>query len=203
MDLSKHLSKDRAGLIGVVVVTALCAALVAAASANAAKLSEWAAPLPGAPPGKTSQLDFILKSKKNKKTKKFNPVAIKKLAVTFLYLNDCSYGQSARTSFTWGQLKASDSGVPDEIPVSGRRFSFSTTAGDGSETSTFTFSGRVPRNGPPTGTLRYKTTYPALVSPPYDPGPDPENPAPVPPSKSVQVTCDSGTLSWTGIRIQS
>jgi hypothetical protein len=197
MDLSRILSRDRTGLLGVVVATALCAALMTAATANAANLSEWTAQLP-AQDG-SSWTDFKVKSKKNKRTKKFGPVAIKKVSVAFLELK-CTDNQPTQTSFTWGQLKAY-AGAPDEIPVSGRRFSFSITSGDKSNGFTFTFSGRVPRNGPPTGTLRYRTTFSRLTAPPYDPGPDPENPAPVPPSTEVQVTCDSGSLSWTGNRL--
>jgi hypothetical protein len=196
MELTRHFGRKRVGLLAVVAATALCAALVAATSASAAKLDPYAAELPGAPPDKGSQVDFLVKSKKNKATKKFRPVAIKKVNVTFLYLNNCSDQVPTRTSFTWGQLKASVPSVPDQIPVSGRRFSFSVTGGGqtegGSDTFTFTFSGRVPRNGPPTGTLRYTTSFPRFTPDPVDPDA---------PGHWVQVSCDSGSLSWTAQRV--
>jgi hypothetical protein len=201
MDLTRDFSRSRPSLLGMVVATALCAGLVAAASANAANLSEWTAQLP-AQDG-SSWTDFKVKSKKNQRTKKFNPVAIKKVSVAFLELK-CSDQEPTQTSFTWGQLKAGG-GLPEQIPVRDRKFSFSHSGGyetgDGPFKFTFTFSGRVPRNGPPTGTLRYTTTFPRLTAPPYDPGPDPENPAPVPPSTWVQARCDSGSLNWTGKRL--
>jgi hypothetical protein len=195
-------SRRRTGLrLTGAVAAALCAALVAATPASAGQLSEWVAELP-AQDG-SSWIDFKVKAKKNKQTKKFRPVAIKKLSVNFLEMN-CSDGERAQTSFTWGILKTNP-GVPDEIPVSNRRFSFSVgnerQTANGPESFNFTVSGRVPRNGPPTGTLRFKSTGPQLIAPPYDPGPDPENPAPVPPSYWAQVTCDTGSVHWTGKRL--
>jgi hypothetical protein len=191
----------RGGKLAGVGVLTLCAALVAATPASAGKLSEWVAELP-AQDG-SSWIDFKVKEKKNKQTKKFRPVAIKKLGVAFLEM-DCSDGERAQTSFTWGLLKLTP-GVPDEIPVSNRRFSFTASdqrqTANGPESFNFTVSGRVPRNGPPTGTLRYKSTGPQLIAPPYDPGPDPENPAPVPPSYWAQVTCDTGAVKWTAKRL--
>jgi hypothetical protein len=193
MELSKHHpGGKRAGPTGAVVATALCVALIAAAPASAGKLSEWGAELP-AKDG-SSWINFKVKSKKNKQTKKFRPVAIKKLSVNFLEM-DCTDGDRAQVSFTWGLLKLTP-GVPDEIPVSNRRFSF--TAGDerqtanGPESFNFTFSGRVPRTGPPTGTLRYTSTGPQLVPNPADPGG---------PYINAQVTCDSGPVSWTAERL--
>jgi hypothetical protein len=168
MYLSRHLSKDRAVLLRVVLATALSAALVSAASANAAIKSEWTASLP-AQDG-SSWVDFKVKSKKNKQTKKFRPVAIKKVSVSFLELS-CTDNQPTQTSFTWGLLKLSG-GLPDEIPVSGRKFSFSHSGGGetghGPQSFTFTFSGRVPRTGPPTGTLRYTTSFPRFTSDPNE-----------------------------------
>jgi hypothetical protein len=195
MDLSRHPRRRSDRRIGIVVAAVLCAMLVAAAPASADK-AHYLAQLPGAPPGYTSFVDFLVKSKKVKQTKKFRPVAIKKVNVTFVYLNDCSDHEPTRTSFTWGELKLSVPDLPDEIPISGRRFSLSASGGGptygGSDTFNFTFSGRVPRHGPPSGTLRYTTSFPRFTSDPNDPSA---------PGSYVQVTCDSGSLSWAAHRL--
>jgi hypothetical protein len=190
MENTGHLLRKR--VWGVLAAAVLCTALVAVASANAARPSEWTAQLP-AKDG-SSWVDFKVKSKKNKQTKKFSPVAVKKVSVYFLELN-CSDNEPAQTSFTWGILKTNP-GFPDEIPVSNRRFSLSFTGGeqtaDGPGSFTFTFSGRVPRNGPPTGTIRFISTGPQLVPNPADPNG---------PYVTAQVTCDSGSVSWTAKRL--
>jgi hypothetical protein len=190
MARSRH--HGRGGKLGGVGVLALCAALVAATPASAAKLTEWLAELP-AQDG-SSWIDFKVKLKKNKQTKKFRPVAIKKLNVSFLEMN-CSDNERAQTSFTWGQLKLTP-GVPDEIPVSNRQFSLSASderqTANGPEGFTFTISGRVPRNGPPTGTLRFTSTGPQLVPNPADPGG---------PYINAQVTCNTGSVRWTAERL--
>jgi hypothetical protein len=194
MELTRHLGRQRVGFWVVVVSAALCAELVAAAPASAKDPAEYEALLP-APAGQSSWLDFKVKSKKDRRTKKFSPVAVKKVSVAFLQLK-CTDQEPTRTSFTWGELKASVPGLQDPIPVSGRRFSLSATGGGqttgGSDTFTFTFSGRVPRNGLPSGTVRYTTTFPRFTSDPADPQA---------PGTYVQVTCDSGPLSWTAKRL--
>ena len=188
MELSRHHpGGKRAGLTGAVVATALCVALVAAAPASAGKLTEYGAELP-TPLDTASFINFKVKEKKNKRTKRFRPVAIKKLDVTYMYLY-CSDQSPTRVSFTWGLLKAAVPSLQDEIPVSGRRFSLSVTGGEPTDGFTLTFRGRVPRNGPPTGTIRYTSTGPKLVPNPADPGG---------PYIEGQVSCDSGSLSWTG-----
>jgi hypothetical protein len=190
MSRSRH--HGRGGKLAGVGVAAVCAALIVPAPASAGKLSEWVAELP-AQDG-SSWIDFKVKEKKNRQTKKFRPVAIKKLGASFLEMN-CSDGEGAQTSFTWGILKTNP-GVPDEIPVSNRRFSFSVgnqrQTANGPESFNFTVSGRVPRNGPPTGTLRFTSTGPQLVPNPADPGG---------PYINAQVTCDSGSVRWTAQRL--
>jgi hypothetical protein len=177
----------------VTLAAALCTALVAAVPASA-KLADYTADLLPAPPGGNQWVDFRVKLKKNKQTKKFRPVAIKKSSVSGLELH-CSDNETSRLSFTWGELKTNP-GVPEEIPVSNRRFDFSFSGGyaaqGGPFNFTFVFSGRVPRNGPPTGTLRYTSTEPKLVPNPADP----EGPY-----ITAQVSCDSGPLHWTGKRL--
>jgi hypothetical protein len=195
MELTRDLLGKRVRLCRAVFATALCAGLVAPASASAANLSDWTAVLP-LPPGFTTaqSIDFKVKSKKDKQTKKFRPVAIKKLDIFFLKMN-CTDSEPAQTSLTWGQLKTLVPDLPEQIPVSNRRFSLSATGGGpvngGNLTFTLTFSGRVPRNGPPNGTLRYTASFPRFTSDPNDPNA---------PGTYVQVSCDSSTLSWTAHR---
>ncbi len=162
MELRERSLGRRAIRLSGVAAIALCTSLVLAVSASA-KLAEYTAPVP-APPGDNSWIDFKLKLKKNKQTKKFRPVAIKKVWVNFL-IADCSDGSRSQVSFKF----------PDLIPVSNRQFSLSDTQGD----STFEFSGRIPRNGPPTGKIQFA----------FQSG-GPANPQ-----------CDSGSLSWTAKRL--
>ena len=143
MKFSKNPRRGRVGLIGAVVATTLCAALVAAAPASA-KVAYYAALLPvGGPEDSQSWIEFKVKSTKNQRTKKFEPVALKRLSLFFVIAN-CTDGEPARISGPW----------PGLIPVSKRKFSFSDTQGD----ATLEVSGRVPRKGPPKGTFRVAFT---------------------------------------------
>jgi hypothetical protein len=158
--------------LGLVLVIVLCGSLVFAAPASA-KVAQYVAPLPvGGPDDSQSWIEFRVKLKKNQRTKKFQPVAVKKLELFFVVAN-CTDGEPARISGPWRDL----------IPLQNRRFSFSDTSGD----STLEFSGRVPRNGPPKGTLRVVFTNPGQA-PPGEP---------VPPD----ATCDTGKVPWTGERV--
>jgi hypothetical protein len=155
----RQLQGGAIGLSGVVALI-LCAGLVFAASASA-KAVYFTSPL-AAPPGGNSWIDFKLKLKKKPGTNKFRPVEIRKPTLYFFYV-DCPSGEPTRVpSFKY----------PDPIPVSNRKFSISDTRGG----TTFEMKGRIPRNGPPTGTVR-------LV---FDSG-DPLSPG----------TCDSGAKSWS------
>lgn len=190
MELTAQLRKHRLRLTGAVVAAALCVALVAAGPASA-KVAEYQAPLKRAGGGANGYVTFKLKSKKNKQTKKFHPVLIKKFGV--FTVTDCADGGGQEADYY-----PSLAPWPTKFPVSGRKFSLSDSGGfpvdGGTFTYTINFSGHVPRHGPPTGTLRYKTTGPQLV-------PDPTNPDPDAPYVYAQVPCDTGPMTWTGERL--
>jgi hypothetical protein len=187
MDRSKHVRRRRIGSTAV-AATAICAAILAAPAA--AKLDEYAATLK-LPSGKNNgYIEFKVKSKKNKQTKKLRPVVIKKLGV--FTVSECSDGVGQEVEF-YPSLNP----FQELIPVSGRRFSLvdtikGVTSGE-PYTETINFSGRIPRHGPPTGTLRHTGTYPKLV-------PDPANPDG--PFISAQVSCDTGPMKWTGMNLE-
>ena len=179
------------GAIGSLGVLALivCASLLFAASASA-KVAEYQAPLKlsGANNG---YITFKVKSKKNKQTKKFRPVLIKKFGL--FTVTKCNDGVEQEADYY-----PSLAPWPTKIPVSGGKFSLSDSGGyevqGGTFTYTIEFSGHVPRHGSPTGTLRYKTNGPKLV-------PDPNNPDPDAPYVQAQVPCDTGPMTWTGQRL--
>ena len=172
MERTGNLRAHRLRLTGVVAASVLCAALVAAAP-TAAKVADYAATLPvGGPDDSQSWIEFKVKSRKNHKTKKFEPVALKRLGLFFVVAN-CTDGEPARISGPW----------PGLIPVSNRKFSFSDMQGD----ATLEISGRVPRHGSPKGSFRVVFTNPGQAAPGE----------PVPPD----ATCDTGTVPWTGKRL--
>jgi hypothetical protein len=162
MQLRRRLVGGGAIGLSAVLAVLLCASLSFAAPASA-KVAEYSAPIPRSD-GKNSSISFKLKSKKNHQTKKFEPVGIKKFSLAFV-LASCAEQDDTQVSFTF----------PDLIPVSHRKFSLSDTRGD----STLEISGRVPRNGPPKGTVRLRFTSGA-----------PGNPQ-----------CDTGTKAWTAKRL--
>jgi hypothetical protein len=184
MELTGHLRNHRLRLTGVVVASTLCAALVAAPSASA-KVGGYTADLKPPGGGDGGFISFKLKSKKNKQTKKFNPVLIKKLSVSAVA--KCTDGEEAVSP----GFHASLAPWPTLIPVSGRKFSLSDSSkfevDGGTQTYTIDFSGRIPRHGPPVGTLRYRSSGPQFVDG------DPNSP-----SSYVQVSCDTGPMTWTG-----
>src|SRR5829696_6724282 len=116
MELGKK-QRRRIGLAGVFV--ALCAVLVAAGPASA-KVTEYSAKLT-ATSGYNGFIEFKVKSKKNKQTKKFRPVALKRVSV--YTTAECSDGGGVG-----GDFPASLSPIPKLIPLSGRSFSRSDTA---------------------------------------------------------------------------
>jgi hypothetical protein len=159
----------RRRLVGLpaIAAIALCASLVFAAPASA-KAVDYEAPIPRS--DGNGWITFKVKSKKNQRTKKFEPVGVKKLEVLGV-LAECTDGESS--SYSWP--------YHDLYPVTNRKFSTTDTSGG----IKLEFKGRIPRNGPPKGTLRVSFTSPIV-----------EN--------GVEVgtaQCDSGIKAWTAKRI--
>ena len=175
------------GLAGVLAI-AICASLLLAASA-AAKAVEYTAPL-NLSSGKNGYVDFKVKSKKSKQTKKFRPVLIKKFGL--FTVTKCDDGVEQEADYY-----PSLAPWPTKIPVSGHNFSLSDSGAfpvdGGTLTYTINFSGHIPRNGPPSGTLRFKTTGPVFVA---DPPPPEERGTPAL-GRYVQRSCDTGPMTWT------
>ena len=187
--LDMRLRRLRGGATGLsaLLAVALCATLLFAVPASA-KVAEYEASLKG-PGGNKGYISFKVKSKKDKQSKKFRPVLIKKFG---LFADaECSDGVGENANFY-----PSLAPWPTLIPVSGRHFSLSDSGGypttDGTYKYDIDFSGDVPRHGPPTGTLRYMDSSPRLV-------PDPTNPDG--PYISAQVACDTGPTTWTAKRL--
>jgi hypothetical protein len=153
-------------------------------------VAEFSAPLKLSSGSNNGFIEFKVKSKKNKQTKKFRPVTIKRFGL--FTATECSDGGGESASF-----HASLSPWPDQIPVSGRKFSLSDSGELATDGGTYkynlNFSGRIPRNGPPTGKLRYTSTGPRLV-------PDPANPDG--PYIYAEVSCDSGPMTWTAKNLE-
>ena len=176
------------GLSGVVALI-LCAGLLLPASASA-KSAEYTAQLKLPGGAKNGYVQFKVKSKKNKQTKKFRPVLIKKFGV--FTVTKCADGVEQEADYY-----PSLASWPTLFPVSGRQFSLSDSGGNPTTGGTYKydidFSGQVPRHGPPAGTLRL-----TIESPHYAPV-DPENPDA--PSNYTQRSCDTGPMSWTAQRV--
>jgi hypothetical protein len=155
--------------VGAVVLSALIAGLLAPPAV--AKKATYAGPLLGPSAQRQGAMVFFKLSSAGK-GKKLHPVAVPKFKVPDLTVS-CS-----DLEFNGGNpFRVAYSNFGESAPVHNRQFGFTQTlnrgpfGGPGFET--FEITGRIPRRGPVTGTIRYTASF---VS-------------------TSQVTCDS-TTSW-------